>query len=699
MLFELQRREIRTLRGHYRSGHNNLQEDFFQLALAHCRLYQRAAGYFSSTAFLSWGRLLRRLSTTLDTRVQLMISPELSEADAAVLRSVVGDHSSDQRRLESMAEAFLIEALTSQEALRDPSARSTLLAWLLKTRKLELRFAIPSHHRNASLYHEKIGLIHYPWGDRLAFTGSANETLSGHALNYEAIDVYRSWDPQDQDRLDTKIEQFDETWEGRSPGLRCIALSAEALERVRTCTEAEPGPTAHTTLGSARSGSRHILYPFQTKALDAWAAAGWRGLLSMCTGSGKTVTAIEGLDRLRQDPSVAHRGGLSVIVACPTKVLVDQWHNALREQAPDAATLKAYEDIDRYAEDLPAYLCPSGSKDLNVVLTTYDSFLSRAISSQVARAHRAGANLVFVADEAHRLASGARLDALSSISHCFVAMLALTATPDIEGEPRRTDRLLSAFGGVVYEYPLEQAIRDGVLCKYRYFPRPVFLDPEISTSYVRLLLEEEGADKQTVLRTYREKRDLLQRSGHYIAELDRLLAELRSREERLDLTVVFSPPGRAEANDDRILAKVKAVLETHNLTCGSITAETEAAERSRTLSGFANRDYQVLLGIGCLDEGLDVPSTRRAIVLYSYDREKQFIQRRGRVLRRAPSKEIADIYDLILLPHGSVLPPGRAESLLAKETRRHRVFCAGAFNRDEALAVLDRATAIVREVP
>jgi superfamily II DNA or RNA helicase len=281
---------------------------------------------------------------------------------------------------------------------------------------------------------------------------------------------------------------------------------------------------------------------------------------------------------------------------------------------------------------------------------------------------------------------------LAEILPSFAASLALTATPEIEAYPERTEKLLALCGGNVFSYTIENAIKAGVLCPYYYYPRPVFLSPEVSHKYLEILHNLDGAEANKTLELYREKRELLRKSGLYVAELDRLLGELTASDESsLELTVVYSPPGYDHDSDTRIIERVKGEFEKRRLATGVIVGGTPRAARQTTLSAFRNGTFPILLGIGCLDEGLDIPETRRSIILYSFDRKKQFIQRRGRVLRTAPGKEAAEIYDLILLPRGAELSESEAERILERELRRYREFAEGALNPDEASAVLDNA--------
>src|SRR5581483_105307 len=109
---------------------------------------------------------------------------------------------------------MLEEIIAFTENPGDAGARAKILAWLIANDRLEIRFAFPEHVDAAGIFHEKIGVFDFPGGEQVAFTGSANETLGGHRVNYESIDVYCSWIPGEEARVRTKVEQFDEAWKG-----------------------------------------------------------------------------------------------------------------------------------------------------------------------------------------------------------------------------------------------------------------------------------------------------------------------------------------------------------------------------------------------------------------------------------------------------------------------------------------------------
>ena len=192
-----------------------LAAGFFALGLREARLYRRAAGYFSSMALLTWAVALPRLVQGNDLKVRLIAAPELSPQDIAVIRELVAEEKrSEYRRM--LVERMLDEVIALTENPTDDGVRARIFAWLVANGRLDIRFAFAKHIEAAGIFHEKMGVFDFPGGAQVAFTGSANETLGGHRLNYESIDVYRSWVAGDAERVGTKVAQFDEAW-----GERC----------------------------------------------------------------------------------------------------------------------------------------------------------------------------------------------------------------------------------------------------------------------------------------------------------------------------------------------------------------------------------------------------------------------------------------------------------------------------------------------
>jgi len=239
------------------------------------------------------------------------------------------------------------------------------------------------------------------------------------------------------------------------------------------------------------------------------------------------------------------------------------------------------------------------------------------------------------------------------------------------------------------------------------------LDPLRGSEYIRTLqsIDIQGTPPARLMDLYRQSRELIRKSGVQLPALDSILDQLIASGEDLKNTLVYCPPGfsgrSADQTDDvesdegeaRLLEEVVSSLRKRGFSVSSILGETPKAQRGEILKRFSTGTLDVLCAIGCLDEGIDVPSIRRAIVLYSIDREKQFVQRRGRILRTIRgTNKTADIYDVVILPHGTDMSPSDTERLLNKELRRYRAFSDLALNATEAHQTIQTALTTATEV-
>lgn len=214
---------IQNLKPTYRTRDGSLAKEFFEPCLRHCTTYSRAAGYFSSSALKTWSGALQRI-VSQQVEVRLLISPELSHEDAEVFRQTADDH---KRRaiLEQAAETLLEQTLQFSENPDNKELRLQLFAWMIAAGQLVIKFAIPKHIEDAGIFHEKSGIFYFPGAHRVAFEGSANETVSGHMRNYEKVQVFRSWVSADEPRVSAVEEDFRTQWDGLDETLLVVPIS------------------------------------------------------------------------------------------------------------------------------------------------------------------------------------------------------------------------------------------------------------------------------------------------------------------------------------------------------------------------------------------------------------------------------------------------------------------------------------------
>ncbi len=450
------------------------------------------------------------------------------------------------------------------------------------------------------------------------------------------------------------------------------------------------------------------LYPHQRAAVDAWFANGRHGIFKMCTGAGKTIAALAAVLESSEKAARAGEKPLPVIVTVPTRVLADQWCCEI-ERYGFSQPLKAYNAKQSWHPLLRAMLRSSNGTRPNFVVSTYCTFGDEAFASILKQLEREGHRGLWIADEMHNLASTRLLDQMDKLGGYFSERIGLSATPEIENEEAKTRRLFQFFEDgrqiTCGQYELADGIRDGVLCRYHYHPFPQYLEPENSRRFLEVLnaLAQQEVAGRVDIDLYRQKREIIRTSGVQVDAFRRLVERLLTGGPKaLKHTLVYCPPGFGasssdldaavsdegtdERDEDRLLTEVVRILAEHGVMAESILGITPPRERDRILREFRTGEIQVICAVACLDEGVDIPDIRRAIVLYSVNREKQFVQRRGRILRRnkADPAKVAEIHDVVILPQGSTLPPARADELLKRELRRYESFAVLAENRPEA---------------
>ena len=407
------------------------------------------------------------------------------------------------------------------------------------------------------------------------------------------------------------------------------------------------------------------LRDYQREAVESWLAAGMRGVLSMATGSGKTVTAIACAHRVHSSAT----DGLVVAVTAPLIHLVEQWADEF-ERLLGTRAIRCHTSR---ASWLPAAtnsvnLVRSGSRPIAVLAATHET-AALAEFTELLRPVRA-ASLMLIADESHHL-DGERAALLPQQAGM---RLGLTATPAdaLDDDEEVTDYL----GPVVTEYPLARAIAEGVLCPYEYVPIPVRLTEGELTEFTRIsellasaLHAPAGRrDRPMLHRLMQQRSDLLDSASGKIGALSDLLDAGTIRH-----TIIYCS-GREQ------LAAAQKVCWDKGINAHPFTGEESAAERRDVLGGFASGRIPALVAIRCLDEGVDVPPARRAIMLRSSANPTQSVQRRGRLLRRHEGKTHAVIQDLVTV--------GTDGQVTTTETERVRLFAADAMNADSVLATV-----------
>ncbi len=657
--------------------------DFFVPALAASVRYDRGVGFFSS----GWLRVAAQGMAQFAAnggRARWVTSPILSEADwealqiGSVARMDPTLHDVLARNIVDLAESLEKETLSA-------------LAWMVADEILTFKLALPRNKLERGEFHDKFGIFTDAEGNQVSFNGSYNDSIQG-TRNYESIKIFCSWQPAFASLVQDDARRFERLWNNLDPNVRVFDLPEAAREQIlRLRTGERPYPEPEwmrlRRLREPRSIYRpvrpvvpgHItLRDYQVEAIDAWFAHDCRGLLEMATGAGKTITALAASARLYE-----REGRLAVVITVPYQHLVDQWHEEAK--AFGYRPILAYQSKARWLNALNQQIVEynAGYRRFISVITTHTTFISPEFQSSLARL---ASPSLLIADEAHHL--GAERSRQNYPQH-VPFRLALSATPDRWFDEVGTTALRAYFGKTVFAFSLEKAI--GVsLTPYYYYPHLVPLTDEeleryeeLSAKIARLMNREDEEGQQALKMLLIRRAELLNKAEN---KLD-VLSELVDEQNQIKHTLFYCAPGQID--DVLHLLGWEKGLMVHRFT-----AEEDARERQQLLADFASGDLQALVAMKCLDEGVDVPSTHTAFILASSSNPREFIQRRGRILRKAPGKEFSVIHDLIAVPPmvwsiSQNSPTFEAErSIIRRELQRFKEFANPALNKHQALDVI-----------
>jgi superfamily II DNA or RNA helicase len=655
-----------SLRKRYSSGRQNLLATFFTPCLAASLRYDRAVGFFSSTVFMLIGTQMADFARR-GGRIRLICCPRLSPSDVlAIERGYEARTTVDsalQRELEEVAFDPVGQAATS------------LLATLIACGSLELKVAFRAG--GSGIFHDKVGIFTDSEENQVSFTGSLNESWSGWsgAGNYEGFHAFSSWG--DPERTPEDVEYFEALWRGDEPGLEVIPFPTVARDRLMAHADPDGLVNAEEQLREAlerergeQAAGRPRLRPHQTAVLADWERRGFRGLVEHATGSGKTLT---GLTAVRTALDAGH----AVLILVPAVALLEQWQRQLIAYFGTGTVLLVGGGHDEWRNGavLRNFLSPGRRR---IVLATMDTAASDEFTVRVNGIHP----LCLLVDEVHNIGSLRRRFLLQNTDADW--RLGLSATWQREGDPTGTTAIFDFFEHVLEPvYSLADAIADGHLCQYRYVVHELALTP----------VEQE----QWLAETKRIGQALGRTQGEFTESVQQLLIR-RARivkgataKTRLASDVLADQFQDGDAwlvycDDTSQLRRVRQAIESRGLACMEYHRQASGDE-SEALAEF-ERSGGILLAIKCLDEGIDIPRIDHALILASSTTRRQFIQRRGRVLRTADRKWRAEIHDVIVSANGFDDPA--AASFVRTELARAREFAASAIDSSAAQYTLDR---------
>ena len=416
---------------------------------------------------------------------------------------------------------------------------------------------------------------------------------------------------------------------------------------------------------------------YQKTAFENWKNNKQKGLFAMATGTGKTITSLNCLFEIYQ-----RKGYYKAIILVPTITLVNQWEQECRKFHFSNIT-KVYSKNLTWRDEVERILFNEKYKTDKepevsyIIISTYASYAREKVFNVLNGFDKK--RLLLIADECHNMGSGSLAKRLKDIP--YLRRIGLSATPERQFDDEGNEKLRKFFGSeekYTYEYSMEEAINKGVLCKYMYYPHLVQLTQEEMDAYVELsdrIAKYFNFDKGRFDDIDEKLKMLLLARKRIVHKAERKLDAFRDIIEKryqtkgnLKYTLVYVPEGNmpdyiwnnddfdrsediGDDNDAEHLinqyTQVVTEVDDHVTVRKFVSGQKD---REEILSDFADGRLQVLTSMKCLDEGVDVPRSELAIFCSSTGNPRQFIQRRGRVLRTHPDKKMAELHDLVIVP-------------------------------------------------
>lgn len=688
--------------------------DFFNAGLKNSNQFDLELGFFSSAAI---SVLSDSFATFISKggKMRMAINHIVSKKDKDSISSGMGD---------SQIEVFDLEDFDKLRETLDEYDDHFFrcLAYLIREKRIDIRIIKPKRDHNVGLAHTKLG--QFCDGDLIvSFTGSANFTVSGFINNREDISINLSSCPvpQIQNKISHQKENFDKLMEGRDDTV--IYLDSSKLEAAIASRfggmEIDELVNVETKLRDYRQNKKkkeekeailaiknnpnpRFPYPsgprdYQILAYKNWVENGQKGLFAMATGTGKTLTALNVLLNIYLQLKY-----YKAIILVPTATLVEQWEQECKKFNFERI-ITIYSKNPKWKDKLNdlnfliAHAKPKTEVSF-IIISTYVSF-ARQNTFQILNGFSKKQTLL-IADEAHNMGAGSIIRRLQDIS--YIRRIGLSATPERQFDDIGNCKLYHFFGAeekFTFEYSMEEAIKNEVLCRYYYYPHLVSLTEEEMANYVDLSIKiskyfnfnSQKFDKkdEILMGLLLARKRIIHKAENKLIIFRSIMRDRYLEKGNLKYTLVYVPEGSKaydETSDifdkDEFIGRdvdadhlielyTKAVADLDpRLTVRKFTGESK--DREAILEEFSSGKIQVLTSMKCLDEGVDVPRSEMAVFCSSTGNPRQFIQRRGRVLRTHPDKSVAILHDLVVIPK---IEPGSPsykmeQSLLIGELKR-----------------------------
>ncbi len=683
----------------YSSATHNLIEDFFIPALARSKSYYRIAGYFSSTSIAA---ALRGVSAFVKNgeKMYLVIGSELTQADAdAINKGIVEMKDYLEQKWDECIKDL------SNDIIRN---RFEALSWLIANNKLEIRIGVNKDSKgnylsaDVSKFHEKILIFEDYDGNRIQIDGSINETWKAWKENRESFCVHKSWIDGNEIFIETAKKNFDKVWLNLDDTCEVMDLP-EAIKKKILSIIPKNKPSVEDEidfLEDIEEPEEKNLRKYQEEAIQSWTNHNYIGILEMATGTGKTFTALSAIKRLNLESKL-------LLIGVPQKELASQWVYVCESvlKKVNKRIIPCFSDTN-WKDNLQREIRQSQRENsLCIIISVFNTMRTQQFLKKIVP------NIdktYLIVDEVHEIGSSENrkiLPVLSGIKY----RLGLSATPNRLWDDEGNEALSNFFNGnPIFKWDMEKAIHppegyEPCLCEYKYYIHECNLNKEELENYENLSkkisrriaslfkggkkdFSKVNNDNSLNLLMFK-RAEIIKKCENKSKILDNILTNYL---DDLKKCLIY-------CNDKNHMEEVSKQILSEGFQCRKFFGEMDSEERERVFNSFEKEDVRFLVAIKCLDQGIDLPICNSAIILASSKNPREYVQRRGRILRLHDEKPFSIVHDILVLPYPlEDLKSGKKTlydfeaNILKNQIERLKIFAENSLNSSENyLKILD----------
>lgn len=693
----------------------------FNKAIKNAISYDCMMGYFNTSSFKTLAEtILYFLNSNSRNKMRFIMSPELSKYDLETLKEIY---------IKNLSLEPLIGELTlTTDILKKETLKA--LSYLLKNDRIDIKLAIPHN----GLFHVKCWLLKQSDGSEIVVHGSGNHTTSGLTKNFEYLVVENSKNSVAEKRIIERIRNdFELLWDNKFPAISCVRLTLATIDILlnyydhNNHTNKIENIIKQLTLAlkeqeildnehdmDEKNNSDFSLddytpsdlytpewldyragdYAHQGKAIDAWFENNKQGILSIATGGGKTLTSLTAATLLSKELQ-----SLLLIIAVPTKALMEQWAREVALFGVTAINLNDFSTKDKKIDSIKK-ACKNlrfKSSRVEAIILSHDALKSDYIQEIEKQSKRIP--VMLIADEVHNLGSEGFI---KDPPQFFQYKIGLSATPIRQYDEYGSAILLDYFKGVVFDFSLKEAIGN-CLVPFDYFVHKVYLSVEEEDQFYDLTqkikklsfaaqMDKKSEEFQLWSNLCIQRRRVIETAQEKITIFREIL---ENKNTDLSYTLIFCSDKNPEQLDT-----INELLNEFHINYHQVTGDETSNINllNHLVEDYNSGKLQVLTSKRVLDEGFNVPQTRSAYLLASNTTKKQWVQRLGRVLRKAENKHHAEIHDFIVLPAAEETMDTEFIGLLRSEANRIRFFSEHARNGTERYGSLEILTELLNTI-